>query len=525
MTFDNSSGGNASITIPANVTPGSLTFNNNSLANYTFSGAGQITGSIGLLKKNTGTVTFNNPNTFTGNTTINGGTIQVGNTYSSPLVTVTGSGSNFTVLAGGSLPNNSSLSLNNSGAATFNSPAQTLVGVSGDTTTKLVLNGTALSITGTSNIGAAISGTGRLGVLTGVITLANTNNTYSGGTTVAQGGTLVNGANNALPPSASLVMGDSNNTAATYDLGGFSDRIVNLVSVGTGTLSIIDTANGGNQTLTINNDAATSNADITFNGTIGETANPASNTLGITKTGSRMLTLGTANTFHGPTIINGGVVRLNDPSAVVNSNVTVNVNGGVQFGPNLGTFNFAGLAGTGDFALIDTGSNPITLNIGSNNQDNTYSGKLTGASGSLVKNGTGTQTFSGASSYGGGTTILAGNFAISNSTAFGTGPVTMTTANSIIQMSGGINVANALTIVGGGSDSFGALRSTSGTNTWSGPITLGDNNTRVGAGPGATTVLSGPITGNGNGLIVKTTDQTGTVVLTNAANTWARRRN
>src|SRR4029079_6028773 len=97
LTFDNSSGGNAAISLPANVTPGSMTFNNNSLANYTFSGAGQIAGTTSLLKKNTGTVTFHNPNTFTGNTSITGGTIQVGNTYSSPLVTVSGSGSNFTV--------------------------------------------------------------------------------------------------------------------------------------------------------------------------------------------------------------------------------------------------------------------------------------------------------------------------------------------------------------------------------------------------------------------------------------------
>jgi fibronectin-binding autotransporter adhesin len=521
LTFDNASGGNATISIPANVSPGSLTFNNNSLANYTFNGAGQITGTTGLLKKNNGTVTFNNPNTFTGNTTINGGTVQVGSTYSSPLVTVSGSGANFTVLVGGVLPSTSSLKVNNAGTATFNSPSQTLTGVNTDATSSLVLNGTALTITDVGSLAAPIVGTGSLAVRTGVTTLASSSNSYSGGTSVAQGGTLINGANNALPPNTSLVMGDAGNTAATWDLGGFSDRIVNLVSVGAGPLTILDTAAAGNQTLTFNNDAATSNVDITFNGTINEsTTTTPTNTLGITKNGSRLLILGAANTFHGPTTINGGAVRLNDGNALFNSTVIVNINNGVRFGAGFGFFSFAGLAGTGDVALLDTGSNPVALSFGANNQDNTYSGKLSGAGGTLFKSGTGTQTFSGANTYDGGTTITAGNFNISNSTAFGTGPVLMTTANSTIRLSGGINAANALTILGPGPDTNGALSSTTGTNTWSGPITLGDANTRVGAGPGATLVLSGPITGSGNGLIVRTADQTGTVVLSNAGNSW-----
>ena len=39
-----------------------MTFSNNVLVSYTFNGTGQITGSTGFVKKNTGSVTFNNTN-------------------------------------------------------------------------------------------------------------------------------------------------------------------------------------------------------------------------------------------------------------------------------------------------------------------------------------------------------------------------------------------------------------------------------------------------------------------------------
>ena len=61
-----------------NFAPGSMTFNNNVLVSYAFNGPGHITGTIGFLKKNSGTVTFNNTNTFTGLANITNGTVVVG---------------------------------------------------------------------------------------------------------------------------------------------------------------------------------------------------------------------------------------------------------------------------------------------------------------------------------------------------------------------------------------------------------------------------------------------------------------
>ena len=73
VTFDDSSL-NTNVTIYATVTPGAVTVN--STNNYTFSGA-DISGTVGLTKTNTGTLTLTVNNTYTGVTAYNGGAIAV----------------------------------------------------------------------------------------------------------------------------------------------------------------------------------------------------------------------------------------------------------------------------------------------------------------------------------------------------------------------------------------------------------------------------------------------------------------
>ena len=182
-----------------------MTFNNNVLASYTFNGTGQITGSIGFVKKNTGTVTFNNTNTFTGLADIQNGVVVVGaggsledatyNIAAPAFLTVNGSLNDpainntgtFTIGSTGSVAADSTLA--NSGTASFSNPAQTLATISG--AGSLTLNGTALTITGTSTYGGAIGGTGSL-LTSGTSTVTfSAANSYGGGTTVGAGSTLV----------------------------------------------------------------------------------------------------------------------------------------------------------------------------------------------------------------------------------------------------------------------------------------------------------------------------------------------
>jgi len=72
--------GIGTVTLPIPVTPGSMTFNNNR-TNYAFTASSTafITGTGGLTLNGSGSVTLNNPNNFTGNVTINSGTLILGN--------------------------------------------------------------------------------------------------------------------------------------------------------------------------------------------------------------------------------------------------------------------------------------------------------------------------------------------------------------------------------------------------------------------------------------------------------------
>lgn len=74
--FNNVGGTNPVVNIPATVTPGSVTVSGAS--NYTFTGAGDISGGASIVKSGTGKLTLLNANTFTGSTLINDGTVQLG---------------------------------------------------------------------------------------------------------------------------------------------------------------------------------------------------------------------------------------------------------------------------------------------------------------------------------------------------------------------------------------------------------------------------------------------------------------
>ncbi|MGF0238008.1 autotransporter-associated beta strand repeat-containing protein [Rhodococcus sp. IEGM1300] len=258
---------------------------------------GLVSGAGSLVKNGASNLTLNAVNNFIGGTTLNAGTLTVGN--SSAL---------------------SSGALTVGGAATLdsNSPLVNL-------TNAIVLNA-ALTIGGTQNLGLAgvISGTSQL-TKNGAANLSlNGNNTFSGGTTL-NSGTLTLGNTNGLG-SGGLIVGG----AATLD---------NSLSFGIGNAI---TLNAG---LTVEG-----NNDLRLNGIIDGAGS-------LTKSGLADLTLAGNNSFTGAlNILSGSVTTLNTNALGNTFGVNISAGAGLNLGSNA---SLAGLTGNGSVQL--TGSNTLTV--------------------------------------------------------------------------------------------------------------------------------------------------------------------
>ncbi len=145
----------------------------------------------------------------------------------------------------------------------------------------------------------------------------------------------------------------------------------------------------------------------------------------------------------------------------------------------------------------------IALTVGSSAASPSYSGALSGP-GSVIILGIGnTQTLTGVSSYTGNTTITSGTLAIGGGGQLGSGAYagnlaiadTFTYGSSASQTLSGI-VSGAGTLNANGS---GTLTLTSGSNSFSGPVNIGNNGTLTigGAGVLASGGYSGSIADNG----------------------------
>jgi len=201
--FDDTGSTTAIEILDANVSPTSVTFNNSS-KNYTISSAGGFGIASGSLTKNgTGTVSLATANTYSGNTTINAGTLQISGgsaIANNGLVTLANTaGTTFQVsssetigaLSGGG-GTGGSVTIAAGQTLTLSSGTQTYSGsISGDGA--LASSGAQQTLNGILSHGGGISITGTSGRLT-----IGGNNTYSGQTTVSAGTGIIVTSNNAL---------------------------------------------------------------------------------------------------------------------------------------------------------------------------------------------------------------------------------------------------------------------------------------------------------------------------------------
>ena len=325
----------------------------------------------GLTKSGSGTLTLTGTSTYTGITTINAGTLQIGN------------------------------------GATDGSIS---------TSSGVMNNGTlAFNLTGNLTMPWAISGSGALTKAGGGTLSVTASNSFTGATTISAGalqlgdGTAGNDgvlATSGIANNSLLKLNFYGNRSIAYPITGngtlqklgpgtatlTGSNSAGAVSVIAGTLQLGDGASG--------NDGALSATSISNNGALAfnQAGNQSigvviSGTGNVTKAGSGALTLTASNSFSGATTVNGGTLQLGDGT-----------NG------HDGSLSTSGVSNNGNLSYNLYG-----------NQTPSYA--MSG-SGSLTKAGAGTLILSNSNAYTGTTSINAGTLQANNASALGTGNIT-----------------------------------------------------------------------------------------------------
>ncbi len=119
VTFNDSNGGNYSVTLNTTVNPASVTVSNSS-GNYVISGAGSISGGGSLSKSGSDTLTLDTANNYSGGTTVSAGKLLVGAAGALPDGSVNITGGTVQLGAGTGLATIRSLSVSGSGTFDLN---------------------------------------------------------------------------------------------------------------------------------------------------------------------------------------------------------------------------------------------------------------------------------------------------------------------------------------------------------------------------------------------------------------------
>ncbi|ECH9467952.1 autotransporter outer membrane beta-barrel domain-containing protein [Salmonella enterica subsp. enterica] len=477
-----------------------------------------ISGSGQVVKSGGDTLTLSGSNTYTGGTLISGGTLVASNVealgsgdVTNDAVLELNTGGDFTnnISGSGQVVKSGDETLTLSGANSYTGGTT----ISGGTLiasnvealgTGDVTDNAVLELNTGGDFDNAISGSGQV-VKSGddALTLSGSN-TYTGGTTIS-GGTLV--ASNV----EALGSGDvTNNAVLELNTGGTFDNAIsgsgNVVKSGADTLTLSGsnsytggtTISGG--TLVASNVEALGTGDVTNNATLelntgGDFINNIGGTGRVEKSGDDTLTLSGSNTYTGGTTISGGTLVANDVNALGTGDVTDNAT--LELNTS-GTFdNVISGSGqvvkSGDKTLTLSGSNTYTggttINdgtlIASNvealgtgdvtdnatlelNTGGTFDNAISG-SGQVVKSGDETLTLSGANSYTGGTLISSGTLVANDVNALGTGDVT---DNAVLELNTGGDFDNAISGSGQVVKSGDETLTLSGTNSYTDGTTI-----------------------------------------------------
>ena len=470
----------------------------------------------GLIKAGTGNLTLGGLNTFTGPTTINAGRLA----YTKTFALYANNPANWTD-TNITVANAATMMLSVGGVNEFTSANVATIAGLGTATggfqtgATLGLDTTNGSLTHSAAIVNPNAGANAINLLKiGANTLTlNSNNTYTGTTTI-QGGTVV--ANGSSTTSQININGGTNTTLQVTNPSATGTGSINIATGVTTPSLLFRLDGGGNISLPnslIGNSGITTNIDVNNNGT-GTNGVVQLNGLPTTGIGNVNLNVtgGNGYSLHIASIFSSGgangTTLINPTTANVSfgniSSITNNFAYNWQFDGTTTGNAVTGAITNGSGPLSVTKANTSIWNLSGNN---TYTGATTVNAGTLILSGT--NTGNGATAVVGGTLQAGANGALNPNSA-----VTMTdAAAAILDLNGKLGTIPSLSGGGplGGNVTLGGGTLTTGdttSTTYSGNVTGAGNLIKVGVGAFTLATpqsYTGTTAVNGGSLIVNST--------------------
>jgi len=413
--------------------------------------SGIISGAAGddLIKAGNGALTLSGASTYTGDTIVNAGTLNI--TGSVASLVVTGNGTGVIQVDGASLADTAAVTLNDTSNLTLTG-AETIGSLAGAAGATVTLGANTLTTGGagtSTSFAGVISGTGGLTKAgAGTMTLTGVN-TSTGPTPLSAGALALTGSGAIASTSISTAAGATlstdggalnNNAVITSNAGSLAfsgSETINAITASTGNISV-------------------SGGTLTLDDGVSNIAGVISGSGGLTITGTSDTTLSGTHTYTGATTVTAGTLNNSGTIAGV-----ANISGGTA--TNNGTIaGAATISGTGTLTNTTTGQ----LASVNNQAGGTFSNanNVAGQVGAVTNAGTGTNTgtiasltnsagtfgnsgtITGAASISGGTVTntgtITGAVGLSGGTLNTTGTLGSTLTNAgVVNASGTINGA------------------------------------------------------------------------------------
>lgn len=516
VTFGNAGAG--TVTVSGTVSPNSISFTNDLGNDYLLvsSTGNAIGGTATLDKSGTGTAIIEGPNTFTGKTTITGGTLAIRSDSALGAVPTDLVADQLTIdggtlklqpaaPAGVALAGNRGITIG-SGGATLDTTALTSsfsATISGDVSGSSLL--TILSNGDTSDTGGGFAGATQL----------NGFGTATGGVLIKSGvvdmfGNLGDVSNVITLDGGGLV--DRNNSVSfNHDIGVAAGGGI-LRSYGSATTSFPGA---------IRNASGVLNANLRHTDGGTQIFSGDGSAFQGTYTNARGTAFFDSENWSGTNIVNvdgtelrfglGALTRVKsittDRDLHIEAGTVLDVvSGNVTAAPGTATQNFwiqnSGVLTSSSGTLTFDFQTPYST---TGAEDQSVRVLIQDYDGStplqVVKNGPGgVNNFDQPNTYSGGTVINAGRISVANVNALGSGPLTVNSGGQAFLSQASATYVNPTTISGTGpsetSGNLGAIRFNS--NTFAGELTVDAAGARVGASGGATGLITGELKGTGN---------------------------